>query len=216
MNMQERIHYFKTNYANVIPSSFIEWLVNSGYFTAPASTKYHGAYQGGLFDHCINMTNTLVEYTWKLELNWQREESPFIIGLFHDLCKIDEYEETDIGYRHKADNTLSILGHGDKSILLLSQHFTLTEEEIFCIRYHMGAYQTSEWAQFDQAIKKYPNVLFTHTADMYASKILDKEGQIITIKELVEEFYASKNDNYQMFRQSYLDDGYQIIETDND
>ena len=49
---------------------------------------------------------------------------------------------------------------------------TLTEEEIMCIRYHMGAYEKDDWVQFDLAIKKYPNVLFTHTADMYASKLI--------------------------------------------
>lgn len=47
----------------------------------------------------------------------------------------------------------------------------LTEEEVLCIRYHMGAYETKDWAGFDLAIKKYPNVLYTHTADMLASKL---------------------------------------------
>lgn len=56
--------------------------------------------------------------------------------------------------------------------MLLSQFMTLTEEEIMCIRYHMGAYEKDDWVQFDLAIKKYPNVLFTHTADMYASKLI--------------------------------------------
>jgi len=49
---------------------------------------------------------------------------------------------------------------------------SLTEEEILCIRYHMGAYNCDDWEGYDKAIRKYPNVLFTHTADMYASKVL--------------------------------------------
>lgn len=212
MDREERIRIFKTNYADVIPPEFMEWLIQSDYFTAPASTKYHGAYQGGLFDHCINVTNTLVEYTWKLELKWQREESPFIIGLFHDLCKVDLYEDTDKGYQYKSDNQLLIRGHGEKSIMLLSQYMTLTEEEMLCIRYHMGAYQTEDWKQLDQAIKKYPNVLYTHTADMYASKILDGEGHSITYKELVENYYKSGASDYTSFRQSYLNEGYRIID----
>jgi hypothetical protein len=56
---------------------------------------------------------------------------------------------------------------------MLSQVMTLTEEEMLCIRFHMGAYVTSEWDAFDRAIRKYQSVLFTHTADMYASKVKD-------------------------------------------
>ena len=55
--------------------------------------------------------------------------------------------------------------------MVLSQIHQLTEEEVFCIRYHMGAYEKEEWDYFDKAIRKYPNVLWTHTADMLASKI---------------------------------------------
>ena len=50
----------------------------------------------------------------------------------------------------------------------------LTEEEKLCITYHMGAYETSNWNEFEKAIRKYENVLWTHTADMYASKIVEK------------------------------------------
>ena len=60
-----------------------------------------------------------------------------------------------------------------KSIMLLSQFINLTEEELLCIRYHMGAYEKEAWDQYDMAIKKYPNVLWTHHADMIASKLLE-------------------------------------------
>jgi hypothetical protein len=55
--------------------------------------------------------------------------------------------------------------------MLLSQFITLTEEEMLCIRYHMGAYEKEEWSEFDLAIRKYENVLWTHQADMLASKV---------------------------------------------
>lgn len=216
MDKEERIHTFKTNYNDIIPDGMTDWLIEKGYFDAPASSKYHGAYQGGLFDHCINVTNTLVEYTWKLELKWQREESPYYIGLFHDLCKIDEYIEIPSGYSRKKDQELSLIGHGDKSIIFLSQYLTLTEEELYCIRYHMGAYNTGEWDQFDAAIRKYPNVLHTHTADMYASKILDNDGLVITYKKLIEKLYKSGKDasDYEAFKQEYINQGYRIIDDD--
>lgn len=107
--------------------------------------------------------------------------------MFHDLCKIDQYrhpiketlyvgsEETTI-YDEQAweynPNTL-VKGHGDKSVILLSQHMTLTEEESMCILYHMGAFTDKEhWRSFTDAVHKFPNVLWTHHADMIASHVV--------------------------------------------
>lgn len=161
----------------IITPEFNNWLVDNNFLVAPASTKYHGAFEGGLYEHSCNVTRELLTFTDRLNLLWQREESPWIVGMFHDLCKIDNYRKvrTDVDEPSKMawiynDNVL-IKGHGNKSVMLLSQFMTLTEEEIMCIRYHMGAYETNDWEQFDLAIKKYPNVLFTHTADMLASKL---------------------------------------------
>ena len=165
----------KMLYENIISQKFYDWLIANGFKTAPASTKYHGAYEGGLYNHSEEVTRELLFMTDRLDLVWQRPESPYIIGMFHDLCKIDAYKFVD-GERVVADawihnNDVFLKGHGDKSVMLLSQFMTLTEEEILCIRYHMGAYERDDWPQFDMAIKKYPNVLFTHTADMLASKL---------------------------------------------
>lgn len=81
-------------------------------------------------------------------------------------------------YRHRKKNgmedTTDILlkGHGDKSVMLLSQFYTLTEEEVMCIRYHMGAFtDKSEWNDYTRAVHIYPNVLWTHQADMLASHV---------------------------------------------
>ena len=155
----------------------IEKLLNMGFFTAPASTKYHGAYEGGLFDHSCNVTKALLRLTRYNKLAWEREESPYIVGMFHDLCKCDQY------YLEGFDNNVSVYayddetllkGHGEKSIMLLSQFFTLTEEEILCIRYHMGAFvPKEEWNDYTRAIHKYPNVLWTHTADMLATHVME-------------------------------------------
>lgn len=152
-----------------------------GFFTAPASTKHHGAYEGGLFDHSLATAEALVEFTNKLGLKWERPESPYIVGMFHDLCKCDNYvainsleEIVPIRQRYKYNPNLIIPGHGEKSVIMLQKYISLTDEEIACIRWHMGAYETDTkmWDYYGKAIEKYPNVLFTHTADMYASKIL--------------------------------------------
>lgn len=173
---------------NFKPSKELEqWLNTNGFFNAPASTKYHGAYAGGLFDHSFTVCGRLEQLTKDNDLKWQRPESPFIVGMFHDVCKCDQYvpifeteystvshgmlipNEKITGYEYNTHTVLK--GHGSKSVMLLSQFINLTEEEMLCIRYHMGAYEKEEWAEFDMAIRKYPNVLWTHMADMLASKV---------------------------------------------
>lgn len=164
------------------------WLNSEGFFTAPASTKYHGAYEGGLYEHSRMVAMRLYVLTINNNLKWQRPESPFIVGMFHDLCKCDQYilKESPLTEnfngqevvlhpiitQHYEYNTNTLLkGHGSKSVMLLSQFINLTEEEMLCIRYHMGPYEKEEWSEFDAAIKKYETVYWSHAADMLASKV---------------------------------------------
>lgn len=154
-----------------------------GFFVAPASTKYHGNYPGGLFDHCHTMTKELIELTANNQLQWQRDISPFIVGMFHDLCKCDKYRHpviagtlggvpiTDSKKWEYADGSPWGDGHGSKSVAVASTLIQLTPEEVMCILHHMGAYEKDAWQNYDAAIRRYPNVLWTHHADMIASKI---------------------------------------------
>ncbi len=167
----------------LIPVDMLDWLVSKGFFTAPASTKYHGAHEGGLFQHSAAVMKSLVGLTESCHLEWQNERSPYIVGMFHDLCKIDQYRNASYGLtldgqplhnpREWEYNPHTLLkGHGEKSVMLLSQFYTLTEEEILCIRYHMGAFTPKEeWNDYTGAIHAYPNVLWTHQADMLASHV---------------------------------------------
>lgn len=169
-----------TNLSEIVSEDFLKWLAENGFFTAPASTKYHGNYEGGLFDHSFLMMNLLVELSAANGLKWKRPESPFIVGMFHDLCKIDQYRIDNstpytVGeatrYEYRPDTMYK--GRGDKSIILLSQFTTLTDEEIACIRYHMGAFtEKEEWRDYTRAVHTFPNVLWTHQADMLASHVV--------------------------------------------
>ena len=167
-------------FGELISGEFIKWLTETGFFIAPASTKYHGNYAGGLYDHSQAVMAALVEFTKNLNLNWQSERSPYIVGMFHDLCKIDSYRP-NLSVPHDSGEPILweynpntfFTGHGDKSVILLSQHIQLTEEEALCIRYHMGAFtEKEEWQYYSRAVETCPNVLYTHTADMVASKII--------------------------------------------
>lgn len=168
---------------DLVSSDMLKYLSLNHFFTAPASTKYHGNYEGGLFDHSFAVAKFLVRLTEDNHLTWKNPRSPYVVGMFHDLCKIDQYRHPasrliadgvtvvdSFKWEYNPDTLLK--GHGDKSVMLLSQFYTLTDEEIMCIRYHMGAFtDKDEWNDYTRAVRNYPNVLWTHQADMLASHV---------------------------------------------
>lgn len=180
MTSEERVKLFNQVMSPHVSEDFRNWLYKNSFFCAPASIKYHGNYEGGLFDHSFCVTNVLVELSAKNNLHWQRAASPFIVGMLHDVCKIDKYKESepdlDSVYKEKVykPNTETLLkGHGEKSVMILAAHLQLTEEEVVCIRYHMGAFtEKEEWNDYTRAIRRYPNVLWVHHADMIASHVI--------------------------------------------
>lgn len=188
MTVGERIEKFKKelsfHFREKAPLE-IEHIVGrlqlEGFFTAPASTKYHGNYEGGLFDHSCAVAKALVRLDVRNNLTWFLPRSPWLVGMFHDICKIDRYKREVIGWAgdtpiygdcyEYTDDTL-YKGHGDKSVILLASYFDLSPEEVACIRYHMGAFtDREEWKHYTRAIHDFPNVLWTHHADMIVSHI---------------------------------------------
>lgn len=167
--MNDRLLKFDEIMTGVISEEDKGILIDYGFFNAPASIKYHGNYEGGLLDHSLEVTKCLIDITQRFELKWLRPESPYIVGMLHDLCKVDDYVIGDDG--KWTYNPSMVPGHGQKSVDILSGMIDLTEEEILCIRYHMGAYVSSDWSGYDESIKKYETVMWTHHADMYASKV---------------------------------------------
>ncbi len=169
--VQDFIEIMSAGIGETAARAMAEKLEGIGFFSAPASTKYHAAYEGGLYDHSCEVTFALLNLTKRLDLRWSRPESPYLVGMLHDLCKCDQYEQNeDGGFSWRADQVLC--GHGDKSAILALQLYPLNIEEVMCIRWHMGAYtDKSEWGYLGAAIEQYPNVLYTHTADMIASRI---------------------------------------------
>lgn len=188
-NKQERIKIFTDILGEICPDGFIERLDKEGYFEAPAGKKHHGAFEGGLFEHSVLVTSELVELTNKLGLKWERHEGPLVVGMFHDLCKVKQYITTKVpadenemelgsdqytGVCYEWNKKQNLPGHGEASIFRLMEYGgpQLKNDEMYCIRYHMEAYQgQQEWNPLDMAIKQYPNILYTHLADMIASKL---------------------------------------------
>lgn len=145
------------------------WLDENEFLVKCAGAKHHGTNDGDLARHSFEVYNQLAKLTDCNNLIWQREESPLIVGLLHDICKCYNYKKDSNG--KWIWNTETLLGHGSLSVSTLVSLVDLTDEEKMCIRYHMGAYEGQEiWGELSNAIKLYPNILWTHQADMIASK----------------------------------------------
>jgi len=68
----------------------LEYLAETDFYTAPASTKYHNSFESGLIMHSLavcDVAKELAEITG-LEID---EQSIILCGLFHDVCKVDMY-----------------------------------------------------------------------------------------------------------------------------
>lgn len=173
MNKDERVK----QYLRVMPKSAqipVEILRDLGFFEVPASVKYHGTYTGGLFDHSFLVTESLVNLTEKLGLKWSKPDSPYLVGMYHDLCKCDQYVKDPESGKWCYNDGVYMPDHGAKSVIITSRYLSLTSEEEACIRWHMGAFETDPkmWNYYGIAIERFNNVLYTHTADMIASRIL--------------------------------------------
>ena len=170
---QDRINAMLDFMGNYIGHGIVYELFKRDFFIKPASINHHGKYEGALFDHSLEVGKALVDMTEKLGLEWQLERSPYIVGMFHDLCKLDNYVKTE-NEAWEYNNASLLPGHGEKSVIIAQRllHGELTDEEIYCIRWHMGAFDVKEnWNSYGRACTQYPNVLYTHTADMVAARI---------------------------------------------
>lgn len=159
----------------------IKYLENSDFFTAPASTKFHGDYEGGLLEHSLKVYDILSEKLKNpgIDINVS-EETVKIVALLHDICKTNFYK---IDYRN-AKNALGVwekvpyytiedtipYGHGEKSVMMITEYIKLTGEEKYAIRWHMGFSEPKEaYTSLGLAMKKYPLVLLVHEADLEAT-----------------------------------------------
>ena len=165
----------------------LDFLLNgSDFFTAPASTRYHGAYEGGLVEHSLNVYDCLVDMMERLKERYGIEypaESIAIAGLLHDICKVNFYKTS---YRNVKDETgrwQSVpyytiedtlpYGHGEKSAYIVSAYIRLTRDEAFAIRYHMGFSGTEDPGNVGRALEMFPLAYATCCADMEAAFLLE-------------------------------------------
>lgn len=159
----------------------IQFLEKSDFYKAPASTRFHGSFEGGLLEHSMKVYEILKHKVKNSVLDLTvSDDTLIIIALLHDICKVNFYK---VDYRnaknergewekvpyYTVDDTIPY-GHGEKSVMMITEYMKLTVEEKYCIRWHMGFTEPKEaYNTLGQAFKKFPLALILHEADLEAT-----------------------------------------------
>lgn len=130
-------------------------LLTSDFYTAPASLTHENKI-GGLARHSKNVCEALInlslDYINKFPIS---TDSIVIVGLFHDICKIDKFNDLP-------------LGHGEKSLDIISQYLELSPQEKILIRWHNPLVERSYWTHRNELLTKYPEISLIFAADLIA------------------------------------------------
>lgn len=163
----------------------LDWMQKADFFTAPASTHYHGAYAGGLCEHSLDVYRMAIKTVkaYGLDLN---PESITVAALFHDLCKVNFYRQDKKNQKingtwqevpcYVVDEKYSFGGHGSKSVFLVQQFMKLKTDEAAAINCHMGYANASSETVRDvgNAYNAYPLAWIIHVADEAATFLLKR------------------------------------------
>ena len=187
---EEFIAVYQENIQRRGADRLLEWLDSdaSDFFTAPSSTRFHGAYEGGLVEHSLNVYECLNDYlnrprTKELYGMDYTPETIAVTALLHDICKVGFYA---VDYRN-AKNEQGVwekvpyytvrdtlpYGHGEKSVYMIQSFMRLTRDEAFAIRYHMGFSGNEDKNSVGRALEMFPLALAVNVADMEATYYLE-------------------------------------------
>jgi hypothetical protein len=173
----------------------LEYLMSksSDFFSAPASTRFHGSYEGGLVEHSLNVFYCLKDYLKRDRVKQlynmsYEDETIAIVGLLHDICKINCYKR---GSRNVKDGNgvwqsvptyeyedILPYGHGEKSVYIITGFIKLSREEAFAIRFHMGFSGIEDKRSIGDAFEQFPLGFALCTADMEATYFIERKKTI--------------------------------------
>lgn len=174
--------------------NLLRYLDESGFYTSPASTKYHGSYEGGLVEHSINVYYSLkdmLKYIFADTPIPYSDETIAIVSLFHDLCKIGKYRKgfknvknSETGQWEKVEcfeyNTEhDALGHGPASVYKVQNYIKLTVEEQQAIHWHMGGFDLSQYntvGDMGNTYEKNTLAFALHIADMMSTYVVENKN----------------------------------------
>ena len=163
----------------------------SDFFEAPASTRFHGAYKGGLVDHSLNVYDCLKDYLSRERvktvygLQQVSEETIAVVALLHDLCKINVYHpgkrNVKINGEWQSVDTFEYsdtlpYGHGEKSVYMITGFMRLSRDESFAIRYHMGfSSEFDDPRSIGYTFEHFPLAFALSTSDMEATYFMESK-----------------------------------------
>ena len=161
----------------------VKYLETSDFFYAPASTKFHGSYAGGLLEHSLNVYDELTRLLAAYPEVQVSGETVIIISLFHDLCKVNMYgtekrNRKDANGKWESytayisDEKLHYGGHGSKSVFILQNYMKLTAEEAVAINCHMSCWDGNTYV--GAAYEQYPLAWLLHVADESATYLKER------------------------------------------
>lgn len=162
----------------------MQWLDTTDFYTAPASTRFHGSFENGLVMHSLNAHSQL-----KKLCKWYgcdaSDESIAIVALFHDLCKVGCYK-TEMRWRKDKNNhweqyptwkfeeDFAYGGHGSKSVFLVQSFMKLTPEEASAINCHMGQWDATTYSNPTEVYCRNKLAWLLHVADEAADFLMEK------------------------------------------
>lgn len=185
----------------------MEYIRKSDFYTAPASTKYHLACEGGLLQHSLNVLDAMRGLLhWRSDMRWEYRvagtvadtipgESVTLVALLHDLCKTYFYTTSTRNVKNEQTGQwekqpyYSVedsfpYGHGEKSVFLIERFVRLKPAEATAIRWHMGGFDDAARGgcfAISQAYERYPLAVKLHLADLESTYLREK-GTSVTKK----------------------------------
>lgn len=198
------IQIFRTRFETAVGSlvrrdgvdRLMSWLEKSDFYTAPASSRYHGAWPGGLCSHSLDTWDEMCRLeaaypelgAFAEERKMPLDESMATVSLFHDLCKVNFYKtekrnrknEEGVWESYDAyaiDEKYKFGGHGSKSVFLIQNFIQLRPEEAAAINCHMGIGDGQD--HISEVYEQNPLAFLLHVADEAACflKPIDRSGE---------------------------------------
>lgn len=159
--------------------SLLKYLDRSDFYIAPASTRYHDSCEGGLVHHSIKVYYKLKDLV-KISKKTYTDETLAIVALFHDLCKVNFYKVEMRNSKNEQGQWVKVpyftvddkfpFGHGEKSVMLLSENIQLSYDEILAVRWHMGGFEPKEnYMSLSSAYEQCELAMLLHCADLLSS-----------------------------------------------
>ena len=194
---KEKTRELKETFMNLLKGTnrpgidkLLDWIETTDFYSAPASTRFHGNYEGGLLEHSLNVYYALCiinEITSDFAENVNIENETIVIScLLHDLCKANTYKKAlrwrkDENNRWESYDTFEFnedepLGHGEKSVYLIQRAgMELMDDEVYMIRWHMGGFEEGNKMALSTAMSKCPGITLMHSADLIATNIMERK-----------------------------------------